>query len=331
VTRSLRAGVVGLGMMGRHHVRVLRAMPGVEVVGVVDPAGDPHRAAVGLPLLDDLDELLALHPDLCVVAAPTDAHEELGLRLAAAGVATLIEKPVAAGEKAGLALVEAFEDRGVVAAVGHIERFNAATQAMKDRIAAGQLGQLYQVATSRQGPFPGRVRDVGVVKDLATHDLDLTEWVVGAPYVTVAARTASRAGRPNEDMVVVVGTLADGTITNHLVNWLSPVKERKIVVSGSTGCLVADTLTADLTRYDNGQIASLWDDLSLFRGVTEGDMIRYALTKPEPLAAELEQFCAAVRGQPASTVSLREGLRTLRVAEAVLASARQGAVVEVAP
>ncbi|HLN15225.1 MAG TPA: Gfo/Idh/MocA family oxidoreductase [Acidimicrobiales bacterium] len=327
----LRAGVIGLGQMGRHHVRVLRSLPDVQLVGVADPLGDEARVAGDVPVLADLAGLLALDLDLCVVATPTDVHEELGLELAAAGVATLIEKPLAADSAAGLRLVEAFGQAGVPAAVGHIERFNAATQAMKERLSEGSLGVVYQVVTSRQGPFPGRVRDVGVVKDLATHDLDLTEWMVGSPYVTVAARVARRTGRPHEDLVVVVGTLADGTITNHLVNWLSPVKERRIVVSGSEGCLSADTLTADLTFNANGQVRAVWDDISRFRGVSEGDMIRYALDKPEPLLVELEQFTKAARGEPGSVVTLSEGLRTLRVAESVLASAASGEVVVVAP
>jgi predicted dehydrogenase len=137
----------------------------------------------------------------------------------------------------------------------------------------------------------------------------------------VAARTAARAGRNHEDLVAIVGSLADGTVTSHLVNWLSPVKERRITVNGSAGSFVADTLTADLAFYANGQVRSVWDDISRFRGVTEGDMVRYALEKPEPLLVELTQFLAAARGEPASVVSLAEGLATLEVAEAVLASA----------
>ncbi len=316
-------------MMGRNHVRVLRSLDGVELVGAVDPLGDVHHSAADLPLAPGLDALLDLGLDLCVVAVPTDAHEEVALRLAAAGVTTMIEKPLAGDVGAGVRLVEAFAAAGVTACVGHIERFNAAIKSMKDRLAAGALGDVYQVSTSRQGPFPGRVSDVGVVKDLATHDLDLTAWIAGSPYRSVAARTAMRAGRPHEDLVAVVGTLRDGTVTNHLVNWLSPVKERRVVVTGAKGCFSADTLTADLTFYANGLMPAEWSELSRFRGVSEGDMIRYALSKPEPLLVEHQQFCAAVRGEPATVVTLADALHTLRVAEAVLESARTGTVVDV--
>ncbi len=116
----------------------------------------------------------------------------------------------------------------------------------------GALGEIYQIATRRQGPFPGRIADVGVIKDLATHDIDLTAWVSQQEFVTVNARTAHRSGRPHEDMVLAVGTLSGGTITSHIVNWLTPFKERVTVITGENGILVADTLAADLTYYENG-------------------------------------------------------------------------------
>lgn len=327
----IRAAVVGLGMMGRHHVRVLRSLPGVDLVAVVDPAGDVHGVADGIVVLDDIATLLEGGVDLCVVAVPTEEHEAIGLQLASAEVHTLIEKPLADSPEAGARLVAAFGAASVVACVGHIERFNPAVTSMHDRLAAGELGDLYQISTERQGPFPDRVRDVGVVKDLATHDLDLAAWVARSPFADVAARTAHRTGRPHEDLVAVLGHLEDGTITNHLVNWLSPRKRRRIEVVGERGCFVADTLTADLTWYANGSVRAEWDDVSHFRGVTEGDVVRYAIPKPEPLRVELEQLCAAVRGYPARYVSLEEGLRTLIVAEAVLRSAATGTTQTVAP
>ena len=120
----------------------------------------------------------------------------------------------------------------MVGAVGHIERYNPALQSLRERMANGDLGDIYQIATRRQGPFPARIADVGVVKDLATHDIDLTAWLAQSEYVSVAAQVALRSGRPHEDMVAATGKLANGTITNHLVNWLSPMKERVTVVTG---------------------------------------------------------------------------------------------------
>ena len=197
------------------------------------------------------------------------------------------------------------------------------------RLLDGDIGTPFQIATSRQGPFPARIRDVGVVKDLGTHDLDLTSWVASQRFDTVAARCTYRAGREHEDLVAVVGSLTDGTVTNHLVNWLSPMKERRVVVTGERGCLVADTLTADLTFHANASTASEWEGLSQFRGVSEGDMIRYAIAKPEPLAVELAGFRDAVLGRGGEVVTGDDGLHALRVAEAILRSAERNTVEKV--
>lgn len=116
--KSLRAGLVGLGSMGRHHARVLSGLDGVDLVGVVDPMGDKFGAAQGAPILDTVEELIALGVDYAVVACPTALHEPVGLALAEAGVCALVEKPVADTVDGARRLVEAFESRGLVAAWG---------------------------------------------------------------------------------------------------------------------------------------------------------------------------------------------------------------------
>jgi UDP-N-acetylglucosamine 3-dehydrogenase len=320
----LRAGLIGLGSMGRHHARVLRSLEGVELVAVADAEGDAHAAGSGLPLLRDVQELLRVGVDYCVVAVPTSEHEAVGLALAAEGVHALVEKPLAADGAAALRLVEAFESAGLVGAVGHIERYNPALRSLRQRLADGDLGAVYQVQTRRQGPFPERIADTGVVMDLATHDIDLTAWITQSAYRSVAARTAHRSGRVHEDLVVVVGQLAEGVVTSHLVNWLSPLKERVTIVTGEHGAYVADTLRADLTFYANGVAPNEWDAIANFRGVSEGDMVRYAIAKPEPLRVEHECFRDAVLGRGDDIVTMRQGLGALAVAEAVLASATTG-------
>jgi len=323
---NLRMGLIGLGMMGRHHARVIREIDGVDLVAIADPQGDPHGVCGSLPVLSNVTELIARGIDAAVVAVPTGYHEAVALELAEAGVHTLVEKPIASTGEAGERIAAAFEERGLVGAVGHIERFNPALQDLRRRLAAGELGDIYQIATRRQGPFPARIADVGVVKDLGTHDIDLTAWLAQSPYRSIAARTTTRSGRPHEDMMSATGQLANGIITNHLVNWLSPMKERVTVVTGERGAFVADTLSADLTFYANGTITTEWESVAAFRGVTEGSMTRFALTKREPLRAEHEAFRDAILGLSSNIVTMREGLATLLVAEAVVESGLTGEI-----
>jgi predicted dehydrogenase len=327
---ALRAGVVGLGTMGRHHVRVLRELPGVELVGAADPAQAARNAARDVAATAGLDELLARGLDLCVVAAPTLEHTGIGLRLAAAGVHTLIEKPLAPDAESGRRLARAFEDQGLVGCVGHIERYNSAVRALRTRLSHGELGTIFQIATRRQGPFPKRIRDFGVVMDLATHDIDLTRWVVGSPYLKVSAFTARPSGRRHEDLVAVAGMLRDGTVTSHLVNWLSSMKERVVTVTGERGCLLADMLTTELWFHRNGAITPDGPRENPFHGASEGDLIRYAVARREALFAELENFRDAALGKPADIVTMRQGVEAVEVAGAVLAASATGASVEVA-
>jgi UDP-N-acetylglucosamine 3-dehydrogenase len=328
--RALRAGVVGLGTMGRNHVRVLSDLPGVELVGAVDPDPRARRALRSSPALADLDELLALGIDMCVVASPTLTHTGIGLALAEAGVHTLIEKPLASDTDGGRLLAKTFDEGRLIGCVGHIERYNPAVRALRVRLSQGDLGPVFQVATRRQGPFPARIRDVGVVMDLATHDIDLTQWVTGSRYRTVSAFTSHPSGRAHEDLVAVSGILRDGTVTSHLVNWLSPMKERVVTVTGERGCLTADTLATELWFHRNGSVTSVGRSDRAFHGASEGDLIRFAVVKREALAFELENFREAVLGKPAEIVTMQQGVETLEVATAVLAASRNGTAVAMA-
>lgn len=326
----LRAGVVGLGTMGRHHLRVLGELPGVELIGAVDPDPRARSAARTAWTAADLDELLALGIDMCVVATPTLTHTGIGLRLAEAGVHTLIEKPLASDPDSGRLLARTFSERRLVGCVGHIERYSPALRALRLRLAQGELGSVFQVATRRQGPFPARIRDVGVVMDLATHDIDLTQWVTGSRYLAVSAFTSRPSGRQHEDLVAVSGILRDGTVTSHLVNWLSSMKERVVTVTGERGCLIADTIAAELWFYRNGSVTNGSRADRKFRGASEGDVIRYAVVKREALKVELENFRDAILGKPAEIVGLRQGVETVEVAVAVLAASRARTAVGVA-
>lgn len=319
---NLRAGLIGLGMMGRHHARNLRALDGVDLVAVADAAGDRHGVAGGLPVLPNVEALIEVGLDYAVVALPTEFHSEAALALAAAGVHTLIEKPLAKTTAEAKGLAKAFAAAGLIGAVGHIERYNAALQNLRKRLEAGELGDLYQISTRRQGPFPNRIADVGVIKDLASHDIDLTAWVTQRRYELVGARTMFKSGRKYEDMVAATCQLSGGLMSSHLVNWMTPTKERLTIVTGEKGMFVADTLTADLTFYANGSVDTTWDDIAQFRGVSEGEMRRPAIAKPEPLRIEHEQFRDAILGKPADIVTLEQGAAVVQVCEAMIESAK---------
>ncbi len=338
--RRLRAAIVGLGMMGRHHARLLQTAGVTTFAGAVDPGGDRFGAvrdpALVFPtvgaLLDASTRGADALPEIAIVAVPTEEHLAAVLELVAAGVHVLVEKPLAESPERARELIAAVRAAGVLGAVGHVERCNPALRELRRRTLDGQLGLVIHVATERIGPFPARIRDVGVVKDLATHDLDLVGWLGGGPVVTLAAQTQHRMGRQHEDLVNVVGRLAGGATFTTMVDWLSPTKVRRTRVLGERGMLVADTLTADLTFYANGEVSSEWDASRTLRGVSEGDVTRYALSRREPLLVELEAFCALVRGDDdPGVVTLEAGLTAVDLADAVLRSAASGDAIHLSP
>ncbi len=319
---TLRVGVFGLGAMGRHHARIWRQMEGVTLVGAADPAGDTRRAAVGIPVVDTVEQLIELGIDAASVAVPSNRHEEVGLKLAKAGVYALIEKPVADSVAGARKLAKAFESVGLIGVVGHVERFNPALIEMRRRLQNGELGKVYAMSTRRVGPFPVRISDVGVVFDLATHDIDLIRWLSG-PFETMHSVSQSLIDGPHEDLIEVIGVLESGVIATMSVNWVSPVKERKVSVIGTRGAFVADLLSADLTFHENGDVPTDWDEISRLRGVAEGHRTTYAFQKREPLVCELEAFRDAVLGDPdAPIVSLADGVGVLEMAEELLGRKR---------
>lgn len=319
---NLRYGILGIGSMGRHHVRNVRELDGVDLVAIADPAGDKFEVAGDLPVLPDVEALIAAGIDAAIVCVPTIYHEEAALKLAEAGIHTLVEKPLASDVESGSRIQQAFETSGLIGAVGYVERCNPALLEMRKRISDGQLGEVYQIATRRQSPFPARISDVGVVKDLATHDVDLTAWVAGSDYQLVSAFASHRSGRENEDMVTISAQLENGVLVNNLVNWLTPYKDRTTVVLGEKGALVADTLMGDLYFYRNGSIPLEWSQVANFRGVSEGEVTRYEIQKREPLRVEHEHFRDAILGVSNDIVTMEQGLKALKVVEAVLDSAK---------
>ena len=317
---NLRAGIIGLGMMGANHARVLSNLEGVDLVAVVDPQGDAIKVLPKFNVLKSIEELIEIGVDYCIISAPTSFHEQIALNLIDKRIHFLVEKPIADSYISAQRICSAAKFANVIGAVGHIERFNSALQEARKRVLAGELGVIHQVATSRQGPFPARISDVGVVKDLATHDIDLTSWLTGKKYLHVSANASFRSGRQFEDLIAVSGMLENSIVVSHLVNWLSPVKERKIVITGERGTFVVDTLRANLIYYEAGIVnISQLDQTNLYE-MTQGEVRILDFEKPEPLHVEHKNFRDAVLGKDSNIVTLDEGAITVKIAEAIIES-----------
>jgi UDP-N-acetylglucosamine 3-dehydrogenase len=329
-----RVAVIGAGVMGRNHVRVLRELGDVELVGVADANLDAACQVAekhGTRGYGSHQEMLERErPEAVTVAVPTNNHHAVVMDVLAAGCHVLVEKPIAATLAEADELVAAAASAGRVLAVGHIERFNPAIIELKRRLDEGQLGRVFQIHARRLGPFPQRIRDVGVVVDLATHDLDVMRYLTGSEIVRVYAETRREVHTTKEDLVSGLVRFADGCVGVLQINWLTPTKIRELAVTGERGMFRADYLTQDLYFHENAALsAEGWTPLTILRGVSEGGTVQYAIQKREPLRAELEAFLRAVKGEPAGVVSGQDGREALRMALAMIESADNGQVVMV--
>ena len=321
---KLRAGVIGVGAMGRHHARNYANIDGVELVGIADAnEGTAQKMAqqFGGTAYTDHEAMLAeAKPDLVTIAVPTVHHLAVAQRAIEQGIHVLLEKPIAFSVAEGQQIIDLAAKADVRLMVGHIERFNPAITALKERLADGELGRVFQIDARRQGPFPARIQDVGVVIDLAVHDLDVIRYVTGVEITRVFAETERQIHSSHEDLLTGLVRLADGTVGTLMVNWLTPTKIRQLDVIGEKGMFRVDYLTQDLYFFENGAApAGDWPFRDL-RGVSEGRMIRFVVPKMEPLRAEIESFLAAVRGEAPVPVSGEDGLRALHLAQSVVAS-----------
>ena len=297
----LRAGVVGVGVMGSNHARVLSDMAGVELVGVADP--DPKQrefvsGILGCPAVGDIDALLDRGVDALVIAAPTHLHRDLALKSIAHGVNLLVEKPIASTVEEGRAIVAAARRAGVTLMAGHVERFNPAVQSIKRAI---EDQDILSIAITRVGPFPPRMSNVGVVIDLGVHDIDLIRWFTESEIVEIQPQMSSAVAE-REDIALLQFRTASGVLAHINTNWLTPFKARNIHIATRDKYLIGDLLTLQVTECFGFQP----DGSYSMRHLSVG----YA----EPLRSELVAFIDAIRHGTRPAVTGEEAVASLEIA-----------------
>ncbi|HJT59046.1 MAG TPA: Gfo/Idh/MocA family oxidoreductase, partial [Ktedonobacteraceae bacterium] len=254
------------------------------------------------------------HPDLVVVVVPTHLHYEVAAYVLDRGINVLIEKPMTRTIEEATALNELAQARGVKIAVGHIERFNPAIMQVKQRLGSGELGQIFHLHARRLGPFPQRIRDVGVTLDLATHDIDVMRYLADAEVERTYAETQRRVHDRYEDSILGILRFSNDAIGMLDVNWLTPTKVRELSITGEKGMYLVNYLTQDLYFYENDYSPANWDTLRTLSGVSEGTMTRLKVEKAEPLRLEYEDVLVALRNDTLPTVTGEDGLAVMKVA-----------------
>ena len=311
--RALRVGVVGAGVMGSNHARVLAGLPGISLAGVVDPL-EAHRTRVtqftDCATFDTLEHLLDEGVDAVTIAAPTHLHHEIALACIAREIHVLVEKPIASSVEEGRAIVDAAQRAGVTLMVGHVERFNPAVAAIKHALTGEDI---LSIAITRVGPFPPRMSNVGVVIDLAVHDIDLIRWFTESDIVEVQPQLSSAVAE-REDIALLQFRTASGVLAHINTNWLTPFKARNVTVATRGKYVMGDLLTRQVTECFG------------FKPDGSYSMRHLPVGHDEPLRAELVAFLQAVRSGAAPAVTGDEGVASLEIAARCLeTSARPAA------
>ncbi len=326
----LRGVVVGLGLMGQSHVRVLQSLsPGdVSVVAVVEPNRLRCESALrGRPDTrgyDSLKEALAAEElDFACIATPVELLPEAASEALQAGLHVLVEKPMAPGLAQAQDLMALAERIPRQLGVGLVERCNPAVRALKGKLSSGHAGRIMQMHARRLSPFPNRSRMAGVALDLVTHDIDVMRYLSGAEVERVFAETAAGGGDGSEDLVCSTVRFENGITGLLESNWISPTKVRQLTVTCERGMFVVDYLTQDLTYYEHPTKPTVWEPLAGIRGGGEGNMIRYAIARWEPLRVQWEGFFAAVRDGAPAPATAADAYAALSIAEAIKASGSQ--------
>jgi len=326
----LKAAVIGVGMMGRNHARVYAQMEHATLVAAADldtAALEPIARTYKINVYTDYIQMLeAEKPDLVSIAVPTRLHREVAIAVMRRGIHVFLEKPISASIEEGQEIVDCAKKEGVKLAVGHIERFNPAIIELKRLLDAGQLGRIFQIHARRVGPFPPRVEDVGVVIDLATHELNLLEYLTGSQVESVYAEIEREIHATHEDLLTGILKFKDGTVGILDINWLTPTKIRELSLIGERGMFSVNYLTQDLYFYENDYLNGHWEGLAIM-GVSEGRRIRHNIKRKEPLVAELESFVQAVADDTEPQIGGEEALRAVLLAQRLLESGRKHEVV----
>ena len=301
VPQILKAGVAGAGVMGRNHARVLAELRDVDLTTIFDPdavTGQGVADLYGAGAVTTAEAFVDAGLDCAVVATPNRFHADLGVALLEKGVHVLVEKPIAPTVADAQRMIDAARANDRVLMVGHVERFNPAVETVRRAIADEDV---ISIQVTRVGPFPPRMGEVGVVIELAVHDIDIIRHLTGSEITEVQPQLA-RTRAEREDTALLQFRLENGVIAHITTNWLTPYKTRTLQVATRGKFVVADLITRQVTEYFGQQADGSYSTRMLNSWPAE------------PLKLELEAFAHAIRSGEPPAVTGQDGLKNLEVA-----------------
>ncbi len=313
---QLKVGVIGLGNMGKHHVRNYSEIPDATLTAVCDIHSETAKACAHhyhCQAFTSLDEMLSIPLDAVSITAPTRFHYDIAKKVIARGINVLIEKPIADSVEKADDLIALAKKHNVVLTVGHIERFNPAVLKLKELVDQGALGKITSMVSKRVGAFPAQIKDANVIIDLAVHDIDIFSYLLDKQpdNVTGAAGRALNSNR--EDYAEIFLNYGDqnGFIQ---VNWITPIRIRTLSVTGTKGYAELNYMTQELVLYESNYSEDFdsFGDFIIKFGIPNKREV--SLEKQEPLNLELRHFLSCIKDKKPPLISGETGRQALAIA-----------------
>jgi UDP-N-acetylglucosamine 3-dehydrogenase len=313
--KQTNVGVIGVGSMGYNHVRIYSELENANLVAISDMVrGTLDKVSKEFNTVGyvDYDNILQIDDIEAVnICVPTVFHHDVAMRAIEAGKNVLVEKPIASKLPEAKEMINAAKDAGVILATGHVERFNPAVRVAKELLDAGEIGEVVTANAKRLGPYPPRIRDVGVAIDLAIHDIDIFNYLFESKANTVYANMSSKLKNCEfEDHAEIMTKYDSGVLTILETNWLTPYKKRQLNITGVDGIISVDYGDQTVTLYkENNQVENV------------------KVENKEPLKEELRSFVNAVQQDTEPEVTGQDGYEALRIVDAAMKSSKDKTLV----
>jgi len=330
---KLNVAVVGIGAMGKNHARVCSSIKNVNLVAVCDTNENTAKEIsekYNTKCYLDCKRMLAKEiVDAVSVCVPTKLHKEVAIGIIKKGINVLVEKPIATTVSEAKEIINEAKKKNVKLMIGHIERFNPVVIELKKRIMRNELGKIYKVHSVRLSQFPKRVIDVGVIVDLAIHEIDILKYLVDSKIKRVFAETAQRIHSLHEDLLIGTIRFENSILGVINANWLTPKKVREITVTGEKGMFVANYLSQELYFYEKEFAQKSVDYNKKFIYGSEGKKTKIKIINSEPLKNELISFVDCIRKNKEPLVTGQDGLEALDIAQKLKQSAKENRVISI--
>lgn len=312
--------LIGVGSMGKNHLRLLQDMDSYDLVAVVEPNPEFKCDCTRYTSIDECLEKEDFQA--AVVATPVTSHYEIGKKLLDNNINLYMEKPFAADSIKAQELFDLAQKKSLNIFVGHSERYNPAFLLFMEKMNEGITGELYRLESNRVGPYPQRVGDTGVALDLAVHDLDAINAVMKTCPQWIFSYAEQRINPKFEDGILsILGY--ENVICRLTVNWLSPRKQRILNAYGRDGMLQCNFFKREVKFFENCYQRKSDDEFGI-GGIEAGQEITYDVADKEPLKIELEVFANQVNNSQNDIEALKSAINVIKLVDRILESAKIG-------